>query len=401
MLGSIGRGRSLLAGMPGGRDVLSTERVLRRLGVSVGRDRNEVVVEGKGPESLLPSRAPLDCGNSGTTMRLMAGLLAGAGVSAVLTGDASLRRRPMDRIAEPLRAMGARVETAEGGRPPIRIDAGPVRAVTYRSPVASAQVKSCLLLAGLGARGRTCVIEPSPTRDHTERLLRAMGAEVVLGGDGRACVDGPARLTSIRGRVPGDASSAAYWLVAATLAPGSALTLPGVGMNPGRRVLLDLLLNWGADIQVTAREDSLGEPVADLHVSGLATPLSGGRIDPARVPGLIDELPLLGLVAPLTREGVEVTGAAELRVKESDRIESTCAAVRALGGEVQEYPDGFAVRGGTGLRGGEVDTAGDHRIALAVAAVSVAAAGPINVDGADAAEVSYPRFTETLCGVRS
>ena len=398
MLGALASGDGSFDGMPRGADVQSTVRVLRQLGVSIASEGARVHVFGRGIGGLLAPKAPLDCGNSGTTMRLLAGLLAGARLPATLTGDASLRRRPMERIAEPLRAMGARVSLGEGGRAPVVLGGGEIRPVTYRSPVASAQVKSCVLLAGLGASGSTCVIEPRPTRDHTERMLRSMGASVQINES--ICLQAPAPLQPLRGTVPGDASSAAYWVVSATLASGSDLLLSNVGMNPGRRAVVDLLERWGARIRVEASSETLGEPVADLRVQAADGRLTGGHITPEQVPGLIDELPLLGLLAPSTRDGIEVRGAAELRVKESDRIRSTCDALRALGAQVEEYPDGFAVKGATGLTGGQVDADGDHRIALATAAVSVAAGGEIEVIGAAAADVSYPRFLEALEGVR-
>jgi 3-phosphoshikimate 1-carboxyvinyltransferase len=396
LLGAVANGVSELSGMPTGQDVRSTAHVLRQLGVGITWGDTSVAVRGNGAAGLRPPRGALDCGNSGTTMRLLAGLLAGAGVRATLTGDASLRRRPMRRIAEPLTAMGVAVRTGEDGRPPIELGAGQVRAVTYRSPVASAQVKSCVLLAGLGAEGTTRVVEPRPTRDHTERMLRAMGA--VVDTESGVSLTAPVSLSPLNGRVPGDVSSAAYWLAAASLAPGSLIELRQIGVNPGRRAIIDLLRRWGADILLTGESISLGEPRADLRIRGLSSPLRGGRVAEAEVPSLIDELPLLGLLAPFTTDGVEVRGAGELRVKESDRVRSTCNALRALGARVEEFPDGFFVPGRQSLRGGTVDAAGDHRIALGAAAISPAVDGEVVVDGAEVADVSYPGFHRQLAG---
>lgn len=399
ILGALARGESRVDGLPAGQDVASTGHVLEGLGVAVerrpGAGGPSVIIRGRGMGALGAPAAPLDCGNSGTTMRLMAGVLAGQSFESVLTGDASLRRRPMERVAEPLRCMGASVISREDGRAPLRVRGGRLRGVTYRPPVASAQLKSAVLLAGLYAEGVTVVVEPQCTRDHTERMLRSMGAELELGGS-RIGLHPGRELQPLRGRLPGDVSSAAFLLAAACLAPWAELTLRGVGVNPTRRAVLDLLVGWGARIVEEPAPVALGEPVAVLHMDGPGSQLAGGRVTGADVPPLIDELPLLGLLAPFTRLGLEVRDAGELRVKESDRIATTCAAVRALGGQVEEYPDGFAVAGGTGLGGGTVEAAGDHRIALAAAAVSVGAGGPVTVRGAAAAAVSYPGFDDLL-----
>lgn len=389
MLAAIAEGASRLTRVPVGGDVRSTVGVLRALNVVIEQDGDVWEVAGVGLDGLRPPAGVLDCGNSGTTLRLMAGLLAGAGISASLSGDRSLCLRPMARIAEPLRAMGAAVHLHEGDRAPLALHGGSVRAVTYRSPMASAQVKSCVLLAGLYADGTTRVVESRATRDHTERLLRHMGAEI----DDREgiAVRGRPRLAPLRGAIPGDVSSAAFWLVAASVVPGSVLELPGVGVNPTRRALIDLLHSWGADIEEVPEAPTLGEPQATLRVRAAAR-LRGGTIDAADVAALIDELPLLGMLGPLTADGVEVRGATELRHKESDRVATTCAALRVLGVAVQEFPDGFAVSGGQVLGGGVVDAHADHRIVLAAAAVAGAAGGLVRIRGAEAAAVSYPGF---------
>ena len=396
LFASIAEGDSVLRGLSDGEDVASTLSAIRALGAGTEASAGEMRVTGHGLGGLVDPGGPIDCGNSGTTMRLLAGLLAGQPFGSVLTGDASLRRRPMRRIAEPLRTMGAVVETAGGDTAPLRIGgASPLRAVTFRPEVASAQVKSCVLLAGLFADGQTRVVEDALTRDHTERLLSAMGAalEIELRESGCSIAIEPRpRLQPLSGRVPADVSSTAYWVAAASLLEGSRLTLQGIGLNPTRAAIIDVLRDWGAGIEVEQGREWCGEPVGDITVIGTPTLLTGGTVEPAMVPGLIDELPLLAALAPLTTDGVEIRGAAELRVKESDRIATTARALRALGVEVEEFPDGLAVRGRQGIGAGTVNAAGDHRIALAMGAVSVAAAGPVTIENAEAMAVSYPGF---------
>lgn len=409
LIGALAAGVAEFRGLPEGEDVRSSVAAMRALGVDARTEADDgggmrLRLAGTGLRGLRAPEGPVDCGNSGTTLRLLAGIVAGQSFETTLTGDRSLRRRPMRRIAEPLRAMGARVETSREDTAPLTIRGGDLRAVTHRPRVASAQVKSCVLLAGLYGDGTTAVVEPGISRDHTERMLAAMGARVRVEDDGpgrRVRVDPPGRpdelqpLTGGTGRIPGDVSSAAYWLVAATLLEGSRLELEGVGMNPTRAAVVERLRAWGAAIEVEPADDWHGEPRATLLARGTGT-LTGGRVGAAEVPGLIDELPLLAVLAPFTRDGVEIRGAAELRVKESDRIGAVAAGLRALGAEVEEVPDGLAVAGDTGLEGGIVDAAGDHRIALSFAAVSVAARGPVTILGTEAAAVSYPGFFELL-----
>jgi len=400
LFSAIAEGTSVLTGLSDGEDVASTLAAIRALGVEVAVSGDEMGISGVGLRGLRAPAGPVDCGNSGTTMRLLAGLLAGQPFHSTLSGDASLCRRPMRRIVEPLRAMGARVTVAAGDTAPLRIDGEPpLRAITFQPEVASAQVKSCVLLAGLFADGPTSVIEDADTRDHSERLLGAMGAdlEVVRRDPGCSVTIAPGQcLAPLSGRVPADVSSAAYWVAAAGILEGSSLTLTGIGLNPTRAAIIELLRDWGAGVEVRRTDDWCGEPVGDIVVSGTAAPLSGGAIEPAMVPGLIDELPLLAALAPLTADGVEIRGAAELRVKESDRIATTARALRALGVEVEEFPDGLAVRGGQSLGAGTVDAAGDHRIALAFGAVGLAAAGPVTIENAEAMAVSYPGFASCL-----
>ncbi len=398
MLAAVAAGTTHIQGVPRGEDVRATAACLRRLRIDIddADPDGTTRVRGAGIDGLREAAGPLPCGNSGTTMRLLAGLVAGTQFCTTLDGDRSLRRRPMERIAEPLRAMGATVTTRQGGRPPLTVEGTQLRAVTYRTPVPSAQVKSCVLLAALFADGDTVVHEEQPSRDHTERMLASMGAQIAgEAADGGVTVRPRPRLDPLQGRVPGDISSAAYWVVAASVADRAELALPGVGVNPTRSAVLDVLHRWGAAIELVPGSDWHGEPCAAIHVSGGAS-LSGGTIDAGSVTALIDELPLLALLGPLTDEGVEIRGAAELRVKESDRIAAVCAALRALGVEVDEFPDGLAVQGRQGLTGGTVDACGDHRIALATAAVAGAASGPVQVVGADVAAVSYPGFREQL-----
>ncbi|HJO03971.1 MAG TPA: 3-phosphoshikimate 1-carboxyvinyltransferase [Acidobacteriota bacterium] len=397
MLAAVAAETSHVGGLPQGEDVRSTAACLRHLGIDIDASADgSACVRGAGIDGLRPSTVPLPCGNSGTTMRLLAGLVAGSAFGTILDGDRSLRSRPMERIAEPLRAMGATVITRAGGRPPLEVQGARLRGVTYRTPVPSAQVKSCVLLAGLHADGDTVVHEERLSRDHTERMLASMGAEITGGAaDGGVRLRPRPRLGALQGRVPGDVSSAAYWVAAASVAEHADLELPGVGVNPTRSAVLGVLREWGAAIEIEPQAEWHGEPCASLRVRS-DSGLRGGVIEAEAVTGLIDELPLLALIGPLTDEGVEIRGAAELRVKESDRITSVCAALRALGAQVDEFPDGLAVPGRQGLTGGTVDACGDHRIALATAAVAGAASGPIEVRGADAAAVSYPGFLEQL-----
>ncbi len=400
LLAGLADGVSVLEGLADGDDVASTGAVLRALGVSIEQvdDRFEVV--GRGLDGWRAPTESLDCGNSGTTMRLLAGLLAGKSFESTLTGDASLRRRPMSRVALPLRGMGANVRMTPAGTAPLVIAGrSPLRAITFRPEVASAQVKSCVLLAGLLADGDTTVVEAAPTRDHTECLLHAMGADIQVepSADGnRVTVRPAASLEPLHGKIPGDISSAAYWIAAAAILAGSRVRLPGVGTNPTRAAILDLLSGWGARVEREPETAWSGEPGATITIEGAADALSGGEIAGVRVPGLIDELPLLAALGPFTREGVEIREAAELRVKESDRIATTAAALRALGAVVDEYPDGLAVAGGTGLGGGTVDAAGDHRIALAMAVAALAAREPVTIMNAEAMAVSYPGFAPAL-----
>lgn len=391
MLGAVADGDTRVSGLLEGEDVLATVAAFRSMGVKIeGPHDGEALIGGVGREGLRTPEAEIDLGNSGTAMRLIAGLLAGQRFDCVLVGDDSLSRRPMRRVTEPLSQMGARIETAHGGTPPIRLYAcDGLTPIGYATPVASAQVKSSILLAGLYANGRTCVTEPAPTRDHTERMLAAFG--VALARDGkRTCIEGGARLAATEMDVPGDISSAAFFLAAAAGRIGSDLLIRGVGVNPTRIGILTILEQMGADIAWSNRRTAGREPVADLRVRGAA--LHGIDVDPALVPSAIDEFPAIFVAAAAARGVTRVTGATELRVKESDRIAASADALRALGASVRVADDGMAIEGGTTL-GGEVDSAGDHRIAMAFA--SAAAAAEVRIRNCRNVMTSFPGF-ETL-----
>ncbi len=392
MLGAIAEGCTEISGFLEGEDSLATLKAFQAMGVEItGPTQGRVRVQGVGLHGLKAPAGPLDLGNSGTSMRLLAGLLAGQAFASELIGDGSLMRRPMRRVTEPLARMGAAIATGEAGTAPLRISGGrPLRAIDYALPVASAQVKSCLLLAGLYAEGRTCVQEPAPTRDHTERMLRGMGY-AVDSGDGRACVSGGGRLQGSVIDVPADISSAAFFLVGASISVGSDLLLRHVGINPTRTGVLEILRLMGADIEVRDRREVGGEPVADLRVRG--APLQGIDIPPEQVPLAIDEFPALFVAAACAEGRTRLTGAAELRVKESDRIQVMADGLRALGVDARPTADGMVIQGG-GLNGGRVDSQGDHRIAMAFAMAALRAAGPITI--ADCANVatSFPGFVE-------
>jgi len=351
-----------------------------------------IVVQGRGPV-LHASRKPLDCGNSGSTMRMLSGILAGQKFTTTLIGDKSLSRRPMARIIRPLAEMGAKIAAGKDDRPPLKIKGGHLKPISYKMPVASAQVKSAVLFAGLFAEGETVVEEPLRTRDHTEVALRAFGAEVNRAGNS-AQIRGQQKLHAIEASIPGDTSSAAFFLCAAALFPNSQLTLIDLLMNPTRARLLDILAQMGLQISVTNLEDKNGELVGTIQVQGgelLGTTISGA--DSAM---LIDELPVLAAIAPYTRDGIEIKDAKELRVKESDRITSVVANLRAMGADVEEFEDGMKIPGGQRLRGGEVDSHGDHRIAMAFAIAALRAEGDTNIRGSDAAVISYPAFYDAL-----
>ena len=396
LLGALADGRSTLTHFAPGADCQSTLACLRALGVDVeSADDGTVTLLGRGFGQLRSPSAPLDAGNSGTTMRLLAGVLAGHPFSATLIGDASLSRRPMRRVMTPLGRMGARIEATDG-HPPLTIHGTRLHAISHEPETPSAQIKSAVLLAGLHADGTTSVIEPAATRDHTERALAAFGGRVDVDGL-RVSVSGGQRLQGQQLQVPGDFSSAAFWLVAAAALPGSRIEIEDVGLNPTRTALLGVLRRFGARVDVEITTSSAGEPRGNVAVEGDRT----GSLDiaPEEVPGLIDELPA---IAALAAHGGQVTvrGAAELRVKESDRIAALVAGFRALGIDADERIDGFVVAGPaagtTRPAGGRADARGDHRMAMAFAIAALAAERPSTIDGSEVVAISYPGFFETL-----
>lgn len=396
MLSALADGVSRIRGFLEGEDTRATARIFARMGVRIDApSAGERVVHGAGLHGLRKPDGALDCGNSGTAMRLLAGLLAGQAFDSTLTGDASLSKRPMRRVTDPLAAMGANVETVEGGTPPLHVHGGrTLHGIDYTSPVASAQVKSAVLLAGLYAAGETAVTEPKPTRDYTERMLAAFGWPVTF-GPGRARLSGGHALRANDIDVPADFSSAAFFIVAATLVPGSELVLRNVGMNPRRTGLLHVLRAMGADIAEENRREAGGERVADLVVRH--APLHGIEVPVEGVADMIDEFPVL-FVAAACAEGVTtIRGAEELRVKESDRIAVMATGLRALGIRIEETPDGAAVEGGT-LRGGTVESHGDHRCAMAFAVAGAAATGAVTIRDCANVATSFPQFPDLANG---
>lgn len=405
ILAALAEGTSELRNYSTGGDCRSTLDCLRQLGAEIDESREEagrlvVRVTGCGLAGLRTPAETLDAGNSGTTMRLLSGVLAGCSPDAGITGDESLRRRPMGRVVEPLRQMGANISTAEGGRPPLRFEGGGegLQAIDFVSPVASAQVKSAILLAGLFAGGTTAVEEPVRTRDHTEQALSAFGAEVTRKRL-RVEVRGKPALKASEFDIPGDISAAAFLLVAGLLLPESNLVIPGTGLNPTRTALLDFLAGQGGELKILNLEDRQGELRGDLHVRG-GQPLSGGEIRGSDVARMIDELPVLAVLGTQTEKGIAIRDAGELRVKESDRIGAVVEGLRRMGADVQEFPDGVAVAGKQELRGAEIDPAGDHRIAMAFAVAGLVAKGETVIRDAECAEVSFPGFFEVLEAVR-
>jgi 3-phosphoshikimate 1-carboxyvinyltransferase len=403
MLGGIARGRTEITGFLAGEDCLATLRALADLGVRIERPApSHVIVHGEGPEGLSAAAQPLDMGNAGTAIRLSMGLLSGQGFDSTLIGDASLMRRPMERVATPLRLMGARIETADG-KPPVQVRASTgLTAIDYTLPVASAQVKSAVLLAALAARGRTRVVEPAPTRDHTERMLTAFGATVWRAGTadrvGRpeVALEGGQPLTGTAVQVPGDFSSAAFFLVAGLLAADRGLLLRNVGINPTRTGLLTLLKQMGADIRVLEARRPLPHPdaekIADIEVR--RSELRGITVPQELVPLSIDEFPVFFIAASCASGTTVLRGAQELRVKESDRLGGMAAGLTALGVRNELLPDGIRIEGGEGFSGGTVDSLGDHRIAMAFAVASLKARAPIEILDVANVATSFPGFLE-------
>jgi 3-phosphoshikimate 1-carboxyvinyltransferase len=397
MLAAVAEGTSRLENYSSGADCQSTLGCVRALGIPVEKQDGAVLVHGNGLDGLRQPEAMLDAGNSGSTIRMLSGMLAAQAFESRIGGDESLSRRPMERIMKPLAAMGATIEAHEGRFPPLRIRGAKLQAIRYEPPMASAQVKTCVLFAGLHTEGVTSVAETTPTRDHTEVALREFGAEVESSG-GIISIQGRPALRARQLRVPGDLSSAAFFLVAATMLPGSELKLEGVGLSPSRTALLDWLAANGARIQITDVKQEAGELTGNLLVR--AGSFEGGRIEKGTTAALIDEIPVLAVLGAASRNGLVVRDAGELRVKETDRIATVAENLRRMGVRVEVSGDAFAVPGGQRFRAATLDSFGDHRIAMAFAVAALAADGDCMIEGAEAASVSFPEFYDTLRLIR-
>jgi 3-phosphoshikimate 1-carboxyvinyltransferase len=401
LLGGLAGGTTRILNPNPGRDCDASLKAMTALGARVQQLASEVQVTGVAGEIDEPAGV-LDCGNSGTSLRLLAGILAGGPGIAILTGDRSLCARPMQRVIEPLERMGARTWSRRGGLPPLAIRGGNLRAIDYRLPVASAQVKSAILLAGLAATGRTTVREAVPTRDHTERMLIQFGAQVrsETGPDGSraVAVEGGTRLQGTVIDVPGDPSAAAFYLVAGLVLPDSEITVERVAMNPSRRGVIDALIEMGGEIEIRGLTEDEAEPSAT--VVARSSRLKGIEVSGARIPALIDELPILAVAGAYATGATVVRDAAELRLKESDRIRTICRTLATCGVRVEERQEGFTVHGGTRPEGGQVDAEGDHRMAMATAILGLGASGPIEIHGAGGIETSFPDFVAELARVR-
>jgi len=392
MLGAIAGGATRLTNFSTGADCASTLSCLRQLGIEVIHTP-EGLIEIRGQEQLQAPADGLDCGNSGSTIRMLSGILAGHDFECQLHGDESLSRRPMGRVMTPLRQMGAEITAADGNRPPLRIRGGHLHAIEYAMPVASAQVKSAILFAGMFAQGQTVVDEPHRTRDHSEQALRAFGAELSRSRN-RVAISGGQKLQGIQALIPGDISSAAFFLCAAALFPDSNLVIEDLLLNPTRASLLDVLRALGARISVINLEEHHGELLGTIKLE--YGPLKGTTISGGQSVALIDELPVLAAIAPYTQEGIEIRDAAELRVKESDRIALVARNLRAMGSECEEREDGLHVPGNQRLHGAEIDSGGDHRIAMAFSVAALRAEGDSLIHGAEAARISFPEFFQML-----
>ena len=395
LIAALARGGSEISNFSTARDCASTLGCLRSLGISIEHKDGKILFAAS--QELVAPREPLDCGNSGSTLRILAGVLAGYDFTAELVGDESLNSRPMRRIIEPLELMGAKFESSSGKAPlRVRGTMNPIP-ITYKLPLASAQVKSAVLFAGLNAQGRTTVIETTQSRDHTERLFNGFGVSVTTNSDLSVTLDGPARFNGGAITIPGDVSSAAYFVAAAMLLSGSQLTIEGVGLNPTRAAFLSVLSAWGADIATTDMQTERNEPYGTINVRGGITGDAKQRpLGQAMIPSLIDELPLLAVVGSQIDGGIRIQDASELRLKESDRLATTAANLRAMGAEVKEFPDGLSVSGPTQLHGALVDSHGDHRIAMAFSVAALLAKGETEISGAECVAISFPEFFPLL-----
>ncbi|MEJ2314009.1 MAG: 3-phosphoshikimate 1-carboxyvinyltransferase [Nitrospirota bacterium] len=399
IIASLAEGTSRVSNLLRAGDTMSTVNAMRALGVDIDDSGDVVIVKGKGLHGLREPLEVIDCGNSGTTMRLLSGVLAGNPFFSVLTGDESLRRRPMGRVIVPLKEMGAEIRARDDDKfPPMAIRGGNLKAMSYEMPVASAQVKSCVLLAGLYAEGATVVIEPGKARDHTERMLPIFGVDVEVEGAGIK-VEGGSRPKAADLEVPGDFSSAAFIMGAAMLVEGSEIRLKDVGLNPLRTGLLSVFRRMGAEFAIENEREISGEPVGDVvcRHSGLKGIDVGGD----EIPSMVDEFPILCALAARAEGVTNIRGAGELRVKESDRISAMAGGLRAMGAEVEEYPDGLSIKGSERLRGAEIHSGGDHRIAMAFSVLALVAEGSTVIEGSEAVDVSFPGFYVILKGVTS
>lgn len=395
LIAALASGATEISNFSSAADCASTVACLQQLGARVE------TVDGKlrfaGNQPLTAPDAPLDCGNSGSTMRILAGVLAGHDFNAELIGDESLSARPMRRIIEPLELMGATIQSTDGN-PPLHIHgSNKLVPITYQLPVASAQVKSAILFAGLFARGRTTVIEKLPSRDHTERLFNGFGVPVTTNSDLSITVEGPARFNGGSITIPGDISSAAYFVAAAMLLRDSDLTIESIGLNPTRAAFLSVLRAWGAEISTSDVHDERNEPTGTINVrGGLHTTPKDQILSGSLIPSLIDELPLLAVVGTQIPGGIQIRDAEELRLKESDRLQATAQNLRAMGAEVDEFDDGMAVSGPTQLRGAKIDSCGDHRIAMAFSVAALIADGETEINGSECVAISFPEFYKLL-----
>ena len=397
LIAALADGPSEISNFSTAADCASTIACLKELGISIAYSHGKLIFAGS--QKLAAPRRPLDCGNSGSTLRILAGVLAGHDLTAELIGDESLSSRPMRRIIEPLEMMGAKIEATDG-KAPLKIHgSSKLTPITYKLPVASAQVKSAILFAGLNATGRTAVIETSLSRDHTERLFNGFGVPVTTNADLSVTIDGPARFQGGAITIPGDVSSAAYFVAAAMLLPESELTIEGAGLNPTRAAFLSVLNSWGGGISTDDVQTERNEPYGTINVrGGLRRTASETErtLSRSMIPSLIDELPLLAIVGSQIAGGIRIRDAAELRLKESDRLATTASNLRAMGAQVDEFEDGLTVAGPTRLQGASIDSHGDHRIAMAFAVAALLANGETEIAGADCIAISFPEFFNLL-----
>lgn len=392
ILNSLAHGKAILSGFLQGEDCLNSIKCLQQLGVQIQICDDLIEIDGVGLDGFQEAPDVLDVGNSGTTMRLLMGVLSGIPHTHVMTGDASIRRRPMGRVTRPLRMMGAIILGRDAGTlAPLTVSGGKLSPIHYKLPVASAQLKSALLIAGLFAEGKTEILEPIASRDHTERMLKAMGANLTRDGE-KICLEGRPHLTAQSLCIPGDISSAAFWMVGALVTPGSELLIQNVGINPTRTGILEVLIKMGANIEFVDPREVGGEPVSDLRVR--SSELKGTVISGDLIPRLIDEIPILALAAACAKGKTEIRDAGELRVKESDRIRAIATTLEALGAQVEELPDGLIIKGPTDWKTAQLDSLGDHRLAMTLGIAGLLS--PVEILNSECSNTSYPGFWETL-----